>query len=89
MHNVDFLPERIRAQRRRRRNLLRQGALVGVVAVALAVLGWIRHGRVATARAELSLLTERVEGIDGQLAMRRRLEREEADLLSKKRQHAE
>ena len=73
MNNVDFLPERIRAQRRRRRTLVRQGALVGVVALALAVLGWVRQGRVSRAQAELNLLTERVEGIDGQLAMRQKL----------------
>ena len=46
MTSVDFLPERIKAARARRRRLTRQVYLLCASVVALAGLGLVRHGRI-------------------------------------------
>ncbi len=85
MQNIDFLPEKIKQQRARRRQLIRQGYLLAVCLVALAVLGYIRHARLGRAEAQLVLLGQRVSNVRRQLAMRDDLERQQAELLIKKR----
>jgi Tfp pilus assembly protein PilN len=85
MKSIDFLPERIRFQRDRRRRLVRQGCLLGLCLIGLAVLGYVRHGRIQTARAELAMLNDRSANSQRQLALRRELESQQADLMIKKR----
>lgn len=85
MQNIDFLPEKIKQQRARRRRLVRQGYLLVVCLISLGVLGYIRHGRINKAQAQLVLLDERVKNVRQQLAMREDLERQQAELLIKKR----
>ncbi len=85
MQNVDFLPETIKEQRARRRRLVRQGYLVVLCVIALAVLGYIRHRRISKAHAQLALLDKRVKNVRQQLVMRKDLERQQAEVLIKKR----
>lgn len=85
MQNIDFLPERIKEQRARRRRLIRQGHLLAVCLGALVVLGYIRQARLGRAEAQLVLLGQRVSNVRRQLAMRDDLERQQAELLIKKR----
>jgi Tfp pilus assembly protein PilN len=85
MLNIDFLPDRIRVQRARRRRLIRQGYLLAVCVGALAFLAYVRQGRLASAKAELDLLSERAQNARRQLRIRDDLEREEAKLALKKR----
>ena len=85
MHDVDFLPEKIKLQRVRRRRFVRQGYMLAVCVVAMGFLGYLRAGRISTARGELSLLDQRVANVRRQLDLRADLERQQADLFVKKR----
>jgi Tfp pilus assembly protein PilN len=85
MDKTDFLPERIRVQRARRRRLMRQGCLLGVCAIALATLTYLRHERITVARGELALLDDRVASVKNRLVLRSSLEQQMADLMVKKR----
>jgi len=85
MQNIDFLPEKIKQQRARRRRLIRQVHLLVVCMAGLAVLGYIRHERISKARAELALLEQRAANVRRQLAMKAELERQQSELLIKKR----
>ena len=81
MNSVDFLPERIKTNRARRRRLIRQGHLLAVCAFALLVLGYLRSETIHDARTELRLIGERAASVDLQLAQRERLERQRAEFL--------
>lgn len=83
MKNVDFLPERIRIDRKRKAALIRQGHLLVLCMVGLALLGYLRYGRVDEARGELALLRERSTNLARQIAMRSVLEQQQAELLVK------
>ncbi len=85
MKMVDFLPESLRVQRRRRANLIRQGHLLVLCVAGLAVLGYMRQGRVSRAEAELVQLQDRSTNVAGQLAMRSSLETQLAELMMKQR----
>ncbi|MBS3735088.1 MAG: PilN domain-containing protein [Phycisphaerae bacterium] len=87
MANVDFLPKRVLLQRARRARLVRQGFLLCVCLVALTGLAFVRQGRVRQARAEKEIWTERSENVRQQVALRRDLEREQAELALKKKIH--
>ncbi len=82
---IDFLPERIKAQRARRRRLLRQGNLLAVCLVSLALLGYLREGQIVQARGELAMLQGRTENARCQLVMRATLQQQLAELMIKKR----
>ncbi len=85
MQNVDFLPENIKDRRARHHRLIRQGYLLVVCLIAMAVLGYIRQVRITRAEAQIVLLGERVINVHQQLAMKANLERQQAELLIKKR----
>lgn len=85
MNPVDFLPEHIRISRQRRANLIRQGYLLVLCVAGLALLGYLRQGRISEAKAELVLLNTRAVNVAGQIAMRSSLEAEQAELLLKQR----
>lgn len=85
MKNVDFLPEHIRTHRKQKAALIRQAHLLVVCMVGLALLGYLRHGRIDEARGELALLRERSTNLARQIAMRSVLEEQQAELLVKQR----
>ena len=80
MQNVNFLPERIKAQRHRRRQIVKQTYMLTVCLAGLALLGYMRDGRVRGVQAELAQLGEREADISLQLQRRTDLERVKADL---------
>ena len=81
MTSVDFLPERIKAARARRRRLTRQVYLLCAGAVALAALGLVRHGRIQQARADLVLLDESAANLHQQMSKVQDLEQQLCGLL--------
>jgi Tfp pilus assembly protein PilN len=85
MEKIDFLPERIKVQRARRASLVRQVCLLGVCLAALAALAYVRHQRIGSAKAELIALKDQSTNMQRQLAFRGELERQQADLMIKKR----
>ena len=80
MKNLDFLPERIKAQRAKRQRLIRQGYLLVICIAMLALLGYIRQGRIAEARGEIRKLQDRADAINKQKAMLGDLEKKLAEL---------
>ncbi len=85
MEEIDFLPDRIKAQRARRRRLTVQAYLMAVCLTGLVALGYVFHVRIQTARGELSMLEGRGDAMRQQLAMKESMEQELADLMIKKR----
>jgi Tfp pilus assembly protein PilN len=85
MKPVEFLPERIRQQRARRRRLIRRGYLLGACVLAMAVLTCFRQGRIRQARAELADLNARAGSVHQQIDTIAPLQQQMADLLIKKR----
>ena len=85
MEEIDFLPDRIKAQRARRRRLTVQAYLMAICLTGLVALGYVFHVRIRTARGELSMLEGRGDAMRQQLAMKESMEQELADLMIKKR----
>jgi len=85
MKSIDFLPERIKEARAKRRRLFKRAYLLVVCGVAMAALGYVRQGRISKVTAELAMFTERSDNMRRQLAMRSDLERQQAELMVKKR----
>ncbi len=84
MKQADFLPERIRCQRVRRKRLMRQGYLLTTCALCLVLLSYVRHGWIAEVRADCALLDERIAAQEQVIAKIPPLERQMANLLMKK-----
>lgn len=82
---IDFLPERVRVQRARRRRLLRQASLLVLASGLFAAWLFFSHGRVAQAQAELDLLKDRSANVQRLLSQREDLQRQQAELLIKDR----
>ncbi len=85
MDHVDFLPERVKAQRARRRRIVCQAYLLVACVGVMVLLGYVRQGWIDSARAELSVLDERVANMHQQLDLRSDLERQQAELKIMKR----
>ncbi len=85
MKNIDFLPEKIKALRQRRKRLVRQVYLVALCAATLVGVGYVRSRRTAKAETQFFLISERSKNVQRQLAMLDDLHRQEADLLIKKK----
>ncbi len=85
MEIVDFLPEQVKAQRARRRRLLRQAYMLAVCVGALIVLGHFRQQWLGEARAQLVMLEDRKANTQQQLLMLDTLERRLKELMVKKR----
>lgn len=81
MENVDFLPERIRLARTRRRRIIRQVYLSIACACALVVFGYARHGQIREARGELVMLDDRAHNVRQQLKTRQSLEDQQTELV--------
>ena len=82
---IDFLPERVRAHRARRRRLFRQAGLLVLAGGLFAAWIFFSHRRVARAQAELDLLKDRSANVQRLLAQREDLQRQQAELLIKDR----
>jgi len=80
MENIDFLPDRIRLQRSRRRRIIRQAFLAFVCAMGLVLLGYVRQNSVRNAQAELASLREHGQELQQQVALRDSLEKQQAQL---------
>lgn len=78
---IDFLPERVRLARARRRRIAREAYLLGICLVGAVLLGYIRQGQISRAAAEVTFLEGRAAELQSQLAVRDRLERQQADLM--------
>jgi len=81
MGNIDFLPERVKLTRARKRRIAREAYLLAICLAGLVLLGHIRQGKVGQAKAEVDFLTERQANMDRQLAAREPLEKQQADLM--------
>jgi Tfp pilus assembly protein PilN len=76
MQNLDFLPERTRLQRQRRRRLFRQGYLTVVCIAGLVAVGYMRQGSVRQAQASLESLNTQQQQLQRQVSMKQDLERQ-------------
>jgi len=85
MNEIDFLPERIKARRARRRRLTRQGYLLAVAVAALTAWAGLGNERIVWARGELAMLEEVSASMDRQIAIKAQMERQLADLMVKER----
>ncbi len=85
MDNIDFLPQRIRDSRRRKKRLQAYIALLVLCAVVLTGIGWHRQGKVAEASAQLTALQEKGQGLTLQNQQRQELESQLRDLMLKKK----
>ena len=85
MKEIDFLPDRIKSQRARRRRLMLQGYLLAACGVALAGLGYVLQTRVQAAQAELAMLQSRGSEMNQQLQMRGQLADQLSELMIKQR----
>jgi len=89
MREVEFLPERIRTARARRRRLVRQGYLLGACAAAMGLLTYVNNVRIARADGEKSRLDERSRDLSRRIEMIAPLEHELAELMIKQRIESE
>lgn len=80
MQTIDFLPERIRQTRLRRRRLTVQLSLACVAVAALVVLGLVRQTSVQHAQAQCDELSGRKGQMQRLLAVREDLERQQKQL---------
>ncbi len=85
MNTIDFLPERIRARREKRRRLISQSCLLVVCFIALGILGWFRQAKIEKARAELALLQSRAQNVQRQIETKKLLQEQMGELMIKKR----
>ena len=77
---IDFLPERVRVQRSRRRRIVGQAYFLVACLIGMVLLGYGQHCRVAEASAELTTLDTQVEDIRQRLSLRGELANREAEL---------
>jgi len=82
---IDFLPDRLKAQRARRRSLIRQANLLVLAAATFATWIYFSDRRVTEAKAELGLLEDRAANVQRLLAQQTELQKEQAVLLIKDR----
>jgi len=84
MLSIDFLPEKIRIQRARRKNLARLAYLLCACGFGMVAIACVGHSRKASARDQRTMLDKCSENTRQQLALRETLELEEAKLNIKK-----
>ncbi|MHC4985874.1 MAG: PilN domain-containing protein [Planctomycetota bacterium] len=82
---IDFLPDRIRTHRARRRHFKRQGCLMALCLISMVALGQMRYTRISQARGELALIVDREQQAQDQINQRIELEAQQAELMVKKR----
>ena len=74
MNGVDFLPQRIKARRLRRRRLKAQACLLVLCAGLAAMLSYVRQGRIATARADVAMIVDHAGDVRSQVGEAAKLE---------------
>jgi Tfp pilus assembly protein PilN len=84
MDSIDFLPERIRQQRTRRRRLICKIYLLVACAMALVLLGYLRGTQIKQASAQLATIQENGQSLRKQVLLRKQLEEQMLDLNVKK-----
>jgi Tfp pilus assembly protein PilN len=89
MQNVDFLPDKIRQQRRRRRKIARQLYMTAMCLALLGALGYVRQGSISSAQAQLREIKELRGRTQAQLVLRKDLEHQQEELQIIKRIHEE
>ncbi len=82
---AEFLPERIRQRRLRRRRLVRQGYLLASCIAIMGVLTYVRHERIVQEKINLAAMERLGGSLHRQVTMIEPLESQMADLLIKKR----
>ena len=85
MKEINFLPERIKQQRKRWRRLICQGYLMAICIAGLGVMMYAFGLRVDKARNELRMLQSRSKAMDSQLALRDKLNDQLAEMMIKGR----
>ena len=80
MEKLDFLPEKIHLQRKRKTRLIRQSYLVMIFIAGLACFGYVRQGSIRSVRAETEILSGRSEEMQKQLSLLTDLEQQQAEL---------
>jgi len=80
MNGVDFLPQRIKARRLRRRRLKAQACLLVLCAGLTAMLGYVRQGRIATARADVAMIAGHAGDVRSQVGEAATLETQLGEL---------
>ena len=80
MNIIDFLPDRIRAQRQRRRRLIRQGVWVCACALLLLLFAHLRQEYIHAAQTELADMQTYNTSLREQTFAREALEKQQADL---------
>ncbi len=85
MKEIDFLPERIKEQRKRRRRLICQGYLMVLCVAGLGVMVYAFGLQGDKARDELGMLRSRSRAMDSQLALRDELNQQLAEMMIKGR----
>lgn len=85
MKEIDFLPERIKEQRKGRRRLICQGYLMVLCVAGLGLMMYAFGLQVDKARNELSMLRDRSKAMDSQLALRDELNQQLAEVMIKGR----
>jgi len=83
--DIDFLPEAIKQQRIRRKQLIRQGCLLGICIASMALLTLARQDRIAHIRENLVELQQCRTNLQRQVAMISPLEKQLSELLIKRR----
>ena len=83
--NIDFLPHSVKLQRIRRKRLMRQGCLLGICVVAMALLTLARQDQITQIRKNLVELQQCRTNLQRQVAMIEPLEKQLSELLIKKR----
>jgi len=80
MEMIDFLPNRIRVQRHRRRRLIRQGVWVCVCALGLLLFAYVRQDHIHAAQAELIEMQAYNLNLREQTFAREALEKQQGEL---------
>jgi Tfp pilus assembly protein PilN len=83
MHNIDFLPRRIKQQRWKRRRRVRQTVVVFACLALLVAVGFLRQQGVREVQAEWERLDRQVTQVHSQLSLREALEQEWSELIRK------
>jgi len=89
INDVEFLPERVREQRARRRRLTRQGYLLAACVACMSVLTYVNMVRIDRAKRALGELRDRGANIARQIQMISPVEQELAELMIKQRIEAD
>jgi len=81
MDSIDFLPERVKTQRERRRRLAAQAYALAACVAIMVVVAYFRQGQIRSARAALVAVQQQAADVRGQINKLGELERQQAELM--------